>query len=193
MKSIVLSQKAFASELFFAFTRERRYAFYDTEGEELESVDLFPSVTSHVFVMDFKVYDRALEDWRQVHHHGFSKSETRLNSIEGSDITEYIREQYLMALRDYQVNAGYLVNDQLILKANHPKFAEAQRKTEDYSKKHEPGTQTMSWMDALISVKTLIMDYGLSPKDVRLDKFQAQGFTEKHGKTAAGDNWYDYL
>ncbi len=133
MKSIVLSQKAFASELFFAFTRERKYVFYDRDNIELEEVHIFSHATSHVFMIEFRVYNRNIQDWEIVYARGFSKDEKRLNSIEGSDITEFFVEEYMRMLFEYQQKAGYVDGDhKLQRKCDIPKFIVV-KKAEAYS------------------------------------------------------------
>ncbi len=112
MKSVTMSQNAFASELFFAFCRHLQ--FQTDNG----MIDVLGVSTSHVFVMEFRVFNRENKQdsgaWKKIHEHGFSKQSKELRSVEGSDITEFINQQFHEATWDFQEkNPSYKKKDKV--------------------------------------------------------------------------------
>lgn len=177
-----MSQKALATELFLAYTRQITVRILDFYNVLIEEVCVFGSVTSHVYVMDLRRWDKEKSQWVTVHSAGFSKNERELNSIEGVDIVDYFNGKFTDLIWDYKKKAGYVDND-----GNTKKLPGIQT----IPSPEVGGREIETWMEGLIAVKEKIMKHGFKLQDVLLDKHQVNDFATIHGKFEEGKSWYD--
>lgn len=133
MKSVTMNQTALKTEIFFAYMRNREI--------NVDGVKAFVrgAAMSHEFELSFEIWNGT--DYKSIVKYYFSKSQPELNSVEPSDIVEFIHQQFHAGLNKFTValNAipATVMKEESGSGQKNPSFNESLRYVKDMITEHK--------------------------------------------------------